>query len=51
MLFRSQSLAIKYFKIESIPRYILIDANGDIISNDTKIDELDKLISRFLNVE
>jgi thiol-disulfide isomerase/thioredoxin len=44
-----QGLAVEYFKIESIPRYVLLNVDGGIISSDVNINELANLISQHIS--
>lgn len=43
-----QGLPVKFYKIESIPRYMILDPQGDIVTNDIPINSIDeKLIQIF----
>lgn len=41
--------AVKYFKIESIPRYLLINADGSVLNDNVNLEDLDELITKNLN--
>lgn len=44
-----QGPLIKYLKIESIPRYSLLDVDGKMIISDIKLENIDNVIFRYLD--
>jgi thiol-disulfide isomerase/thioredoxin len=43
-----KGLAAKYYHIKTIPRYILLDTDGNTLASDVPIAELDQLITQYL---
>ena len=46
-----ESLAVKFFKIKAIPRYVLLGKDGKVLNDNVKINDLTQDVSRALEVK